>query len=387
MSIKRKLQVFISSTFIDLIEERQAAVAAILKSGHIPAGMELFTAGDKSQMRTIERWIDESDVYMLILGGRYGSVESISNLSYTELEYDYAVSTGKPLFAVVITDEAQNRKVKIGGMQFVENSNPAALKLFRGKVLKNISSFFSEPKDIKLCVYESLSDLAANPNLKGWIAAAEVVDAKDLQEEVRRLREENAALQNVIQKSENASRTVEREKTSYYVELMKVLRGIEVKVPAELAPNGKEYTTSLFGITYANRDSLVTGVSNRYNVSDIQSFYYFNVLPKLQAHGLADNERVPGVQYRRSFLNKAGQAFFAKVERHTVLAQASKPSGHNESTQMEVSVAGMGCTQVLDGPENPQILQDNEVGEAAEVTQSGREPAKPQAEERSRRPR
>lgn len=67
----KKLQVFISSTFVDLKEERQAAVQAILKAGHIPAGMELFTAGDKSQMETITRWIDESDIYMLILGGRY----------------------------------------------------------------------------------------------------------------------------------------------------------------------------------------------------------------------------------------------------------------------------------------------------------------------------
>lgn len=82
-TMKRKLQVFVSSTYSDLIDERQAAVAAILKAGHIPAGMELFTAGDKSQMKTIERWIDESDVFMLILGGRYGSIEPTTNLSYT----------------------------------------------------------------------------------------------------------------------------------------------------------------------------------------------------------------------------------------------------------------------------------------------------------------
>ena len=103
-NMKRRLQIFISSTYIDLIPERQAAVAAILKSGHIPAGMELFTAGDRSQMDTIKQWIDESDVYMLILGGRYGSVEPTSGISYTELEYDYAVQQSKPLFAVVITD-------------------------------------------------------------------------------------------------------------------------------------------------------------------------------------------------------------------------------------------------------------------------------------------
>ncbi len=40
----KKLQVFVSSTYRDLIDERQAAVQAILDAGHIPAGMELFKA-------------------------------------------------------------------------------------------------------------------------------------------------------------------------------------------------------------------------------------------------------------------------------------------------------------------------------------------------------
>ena len=66
--LKKKLQVFVSSTYLDLKSERQTAVEAILKSGHIPAGMELFSAGNDSQLDTIRRWIDESDVYMLILG-------------------------------------------------------------------------------------------------------------------------------------------------------------------------------------------------------------------------------------------------------------------------------------------------------------------------------
>lgn len=95
------MQIFISSTYTDLIEERQKAVEAILNAGHIPAGMELFKAG-RSQMETIKKWIDESDVYCLLLGGRYGSIEEESGLSYTELEYKYAVSKEKPLFAIVL---------------------------------------------------------------------------------------------------------------------------------------------------------------------------------------------------------------------------------------------------------------------------------------------
>ena len=106
MAEKKKLQVFVSSTYIDLKEERQAAVQAILTAGHIPAGMELFSAGDQSQMDVIKRWIDESDVFLLILGGRYGSIEPESQKSYTHLEYEYALEKGKALFAVVTDQKA-----------------------------------------------------------------------------------------------------------------------------------------------------------------------------------------------------------------------------------------------------------------------------------------
>lgn len=53
VSLKKKLQVFVSSTYQDLIEERQKAVEGILRAGHIPAGMELFTAASKSQWKVI----------------------------------------------------------------------------------------------------------------------------------------------------------------------------------------------------------------------------------------------------------------------------------------------------------------------------------------------
>src|SRR5271165_5972129 len=106
MTPKKKLQVFVSSTYSDLRDERQAAVEAILSAGHIPAGMELFAAGDESQMEVIQQWIDESDVYLLILGGRYGSIDPVSGKSYIQLEYEYALRMQRPFFACVISDTA-----------------------------------------------------------------------------------------------------------------------------------------------------------------------------------------------------------------------------------------------------------------------------------------
>jgi len=68
--------------------------------------MELFSAGDESQLDAIKRWILESDIYLLILGARYGSLQPHSGLSYTEIEYDYAVANNKPHFALVLSNDA-----------------------------------------------------------------------------------------------------------------------------------------------------------------------------------------------------------------------------------------------------------------------------------------
>jgi hypothetical protein len=314
--MKRKLQVFISSTFTDLISERQAAVQALLKSGHIPAGMELFTAGDKSQMQTIERWIDESDVYMLILGGRYGSIEPTTKLSYTELEYDYAVASQKPLFAMVMNEAALELKVRQGGTQFIEKDNQAALKLFREKVLSRSSSFFDDTKDVKLCVHESISDLATNPELKGWVSATEIIDSKTMSDEIARLRAENVELIGKIEELRLRESKIQDD-GKHIAELSEILRSIELDIPAKLA-SGKEVKMNLLDLSYGNKDTLIIGVSNSARSSDAEIFFYYNVLPKLQSHGLADNEKVPGAQYRRSFLNKAGQKFFAQIEKDLI---------------------------------------------------------------------
>jgi hypothetical protein len=93
-----RFQVFVSSTYTDLVEERQAAISALLQLSAMPAGMELFPAADDEAWTLIERVIDESDYYLLIIGGRYGSVTK-DGISFTEKEYDYAVSQGKPVMA------------------------------------------------------------------------------------------------------------------------------------------------------------------------------------------------------------------------------------------------------------------------------------------------
>lgn len=190
MAQSRKLQVFVSSTYTDLREERQAAVEAILSSGHIPAGMELFTAGDESQMSVIRRWIDESDVFLLILGGRYGSLEPNTGKSYTHLEYEYAVTQGKPLFAVVIDDEALEKRVRKAGRKILEIENARQFKQFREVVLSRMVRFWIDHRDIKLAIHETMGEFARRTDLSGWIPGDQAISPQEL----ARLTNENAEL-------------------------------------------------------------------------------------------------------------------------------------------------------------------------------------------------
>ena len=107
---KKKFQVFISSTYRDLIEERQAAVEAVLQAGHFPVGMELFTADNQPQWNIIKKWIDESDVFLLIMGGRYGSLNEVAKKSYVHMEYEYAINQGIRVIAVVLSNDFLQNK-------------------------------------------------------------------------------------------------------------------------------------------------------------------------------------------------------------------------------------------------------------------------------------
>lgn len=160
--MNKKLQVFVSSTYTDLIEERQAAVQAILDAGHIPAGMELFKAG-KSQMETIKKWIDESDVYMLILGGRYGSIEPVSEKSHTQLEYEYALSKKMPVFAIVLENSFLFTKAaSLGKDTIFEKGNTYKYNAFKNKVESNNVKYVSNINQIYSVIHAQLDSISTD---------------------------------------------------------------------------------------------------------------------------------------------------------------------------------------------------------------------------------
>ena len=203
--MNKKLQVFVSSTYTDLIEERQAAVQAILDTGHIPAGMELFKAG-KSQMKTIRKWIDESDVYMLILGGRYGSIEEESGLSYTELEYKYAISKNMPVFAIVLDNSYLHLKAASDNSDIIfEKDNVEKYKNFKALVMSKIIKKVNNIDSIETIVHSTINDIQHDEDytLIGWVKGNTINNSQKIINRINFLETENKNLKSQISSPNN----------------------------------------------------------------------------------------------------------------------------------------------------------------------------------------
>lgn len=203
--MNKKLQVFVSSTYTDLIEERQAAVQAILDAGHIPAGMELFKAG-KSQMKTIQKWIDNSDIYMLILGGRYGSIEEESGLSYTELEYRYALSKNMPVFAIVLEDSLLYTKAASHGKNTVlENENLDKYETFKSLVMSKIIKKINNINSIEAVVHSTINDIQYDDDysLVGWVKGTTINNDPKITNRIKFLETENRNLKSQLSSPNN----------------------------------------------------------------------------------------------------------------------------------------------------------------------------------------
>jgi hypothetical protein len=169
-----RFQVFISSTFRDLQKERQAVLDAILSVGHLPAGMELFPASDATPWEVIARIIDDSDYYILVVGGLYGSTDS-SGISYTEREYDYAAAKGIPILSFL---HGNPDAIPAGKVELREDAQ-IKLAAFRKKIGIRHCKCWLSAEDLQYKVAVGLvQEINLNPRT-GWVRANEVLDVAD----------------------------------------------------------------------------------------------------------------------------------------------------------------------------------------------------------------
>lgn len=193
----KRYQVFVSSTYADLKDERQRVVQTLMEMDCIPAGMELFPAADEEQWQFIRRVIDDCDYYILIIGGRYGSLTE-DGISYTEKEYDYAISVGLKVLAFV---HERPDDIPIGKSD-VDPDLRAKLEAFRSKVTANrLVKFWKSAAELPGMVALSLSKTIKVYPAVGWIRARNIANDEVLAD-LNELRKENDKLHATVKRLE-----------------------------------------------------------------------------------------------------------------------------------------------------------------------------------------
>lgn len=189
----KRYQVFVSSTYTDLKDERRAIIQTLIEIDCIPAGMELFPAADEEQFKFIKRIVDDCDYYILIIGGRYGSTTA-DGLSYTEREYDYAREIGINVLSFIHENP--------GMIEFDKSEIDPALRsrlnAFREKAKTgSVVKLWTDAKDLPGLVAISLLKTIKTHPAVGWVRANQLANVEALTE-LNELRKRNQELENQI---------------------------------------------------------------------------------------------------------------------------------------------------------------------------------------------
>lgn len=135
--MEKAIKVFVSSTYMDLKDQRDTVAKSINDNEAIPGivfksvVMERFHASNRPTLDYIKEKISQCQYYILIIGARYGSIDPKSGLSFTEQEYDYAIKEGIPVLAFIHSEPTKLPQ------EYVDPENAEKLENFRKKILDN----------------------------------------------------------------------------------------------------------------------------------------------------------------------------------------------------------------------------------------------------------
>ncbi|MEQ9414035.1 MAG: DUF4062 domain-containing protein [Cyclobacteriaceae bacterium] len=206
ITMDKRYQVFISSTYADLKDERSKVIQTLMEMDCIPAGMEIFPAIDDEQFNFIKRVIDDCDYYIVIIGGRYGSL-SDDGLSYTEKEFDYACQKGIKVVALL---HAKPEKIPVEKSD-IDPELRAKLETFREKVGKGrLVKFWEKAEDLPGLVALSLSKTIKTYPAQGWVRST-TVGSPELLGEINELRKTNELLKQELDQIKNELEVDEQE--------------------------------------------------------------------------------------------------------------------------------------------------------------------------------
>jgi Domain of unknown function (DUF4062) len=261
--VDKRYTVFVSSTFIDLVDARWVVAKALMRLNLIPLGMESFTASNLSQWEVIKKTIDLSDYYILVLGNRYGTIDSESRISFTEKEYRYALEIGIPCLTFL------SKEVPLSPEHVESDEHREKLKVFRETASAGrMVDFWTNPDDLTAKVSTAVVMAQIESPRPGWVrnpkTSVEVAEElarlsrrnSELEYEIEELRKiddfESPFLFNVL--TEEITKGIELTESDHYLKipllivnvgissLEKVLIRAELEIPGTAFLSGKTMT-------------------------------------------------------------------------------------------------------------------------------------------------
>jgi hypothetical protein len=141
--------VYISSTYQDLRDYRQAAAEAIRRADHGPIGMEDISASEKRPLDKCREDVRRSGAYVGLVAWRYGFVPAGEYKSITMLEYEEAGRCGIPRLMFLCDDSKWPEDAR--------DADPALITKFRERIREElVADTFDNTYDLKFKIVAAL---------------------------------------------------------------------------------------------------------------------------------------------------------------------------------------------------------------------------------------
>lgn len=165
-----KMKIFVSSTYLDLINERNKAISTIDRIGQAIA-MEKWFAKAEAPKELVLNKLKEFNALILILGSKYGSINEDEGISITEIEYNTAKTLGLPVFVFIKSNSKGNWKSEEKNEEVNKKINAFKNRL-DSEVEKNYRRTFETPQELSTEILGAIREYEIENGIIGNIIRA-----------------------------------------------------------------------------------------------------------------------------------------------------------------------------------------------------------------------
>ncbi|MHC1605400.1 MAG: DUF4062 domain-containing protein [Candidatus Methanofastidiosia archaeon] len=171
-------QVFLGSTYEDLVGYRKVAIETIRRFGWFGVAMEDFLSSDERPKELCLELVKKCDLYVGIFAHRYGYIPKGDNQSITEQEYRYARDSGIECLIFIVKADYPWRK------DWIDRGKNEKLLLNLKKELRSnhTNSFFTNEDNLSTLLSASLANYTRKKLTKQLLKLSQKIPAPSGQE-------------------------------------------------------------------------------------------------------------------------------------------------------------------------------------------------------------